>query len=312
MTSSAATLATGLLGLAAMGGAAAVGATVARRQRNYLPGGIAVAVHGPPDPLAHTLRQGLAGLEVGVRLDTEWQLCLTGGGPADSLEHLVVVPLAQRVALTAHGRVYGPWSEPFQLLLRLDRGVAGVAAYVALEALLTKYRERWPGPMPTSCMGLDLFTRWVDDKVTPGAVTVLLSGPGWPPIDADDRAVFVEGHVDAPCGPPSLVPLVYESLTRRLGWDPREPWRELPAEARHIVRSLVRQAHAEGRRLRFIDVPEKPAAVRRALWRELRAAGVDYHSSSHIGALARFLRGGFPGARRDRRHAAPRSRYATT
>jgi hypothetical protein len=298
MTSSAATLATGLLGLAAMGGAAAVGATVARRHRSYLPGGIAVAVGGPPDPLAHTLRQGLAGLEVGVRLDTEWQLRLTGGAPADSLEHLVIVPLAQRVALAAHGRVYGPWSEPFQLLLRLDRGVAGVAAYVALDALLTKYR--------------DLFTRCVGDKVTPGAVTVLLSGPGWPPIDADERAVFVEGHVDAPCGPPSLVPLVYESLTRRLGWDPREPWRELPAEARHIVRSLVRQAHAEGRRLRFIDVPEKPAAVRRALWRELRAAGVDYHSSSQIGALARFLRGGFAGARRDRRHAAPRSRYATT
>ena len=305
MTSSAATLATGLLGLAAMGGAAAGGAALARRHRTYLPGGIAVAAgrsDGPPDPLALTLRQGLAGLEVGVRLDTEWQLRLAGGALADSLEHLVIEPLARRVATAAHGHVYGGWCEPFQLLLRLDRGVAGAAAYVALDALLTKYRS--------------LFTRCAGDRVTPGAVTVLLSGPGWPPVDValeeGDRAVFVEGHVDAPCGPPSLVPLVYESLTKRLGWDPREPWRELPAEARHIVRSLVRQAHAEGRRLRFVDVPEKPATVRRALWRELRAAGVDYHSSRHIGSLARFLRGGFGGARRDRRHAAPRSRYATT
>src|SRR5438046_3164324 len=81
-------------------------------------------------------------------------------------------------------------------------------------ALVTKDRER--------------FTRCAGDNVTPGAVTVVLSGSGWPPISVGDaRNVFVEGHVDAPGGPPSLVPLVYESLTRRLGWDAREPWREL-------------------------------------------------------------------------------------
>jgi hypothetical protein len=290
MTSSAATLASGLLGLAAVGGVAAVGATVARRHRPYLPCGI--AVDATADPLTGTLRQGLAGLEVSVRIDTEWQLRLAEG----SLEHLVFAPLARRVTEAPNGRVYGGWSEPFLLLLRLDGAGAGVATLVALEALVARYES--------------LFTRYVDERLTPGPVTLLVTGPGWPPVDS--ASIFVEGHVDAPCGPPSLVPLVYESLTRRLGWDPREPWRELPAEARHIVRALVRQAHEEGRRLRFVDVPEKPAGVRRALWRELRAAGVDYHSSRHVAALARFLRGGFGRPRGDRRHAAPRSRYATT
>jgi hypothetical protein len=197
--------------------------------------------------------------------------------------------------------VYAGWNEPFQLLLRLERPEAGRAAYVALKAALDAYAE--------------LCTRCTADRVVPGAVTVVLTGAGWPReslVDAYDRSAFLEGHVDSPCGPPSLVPLVYESLAERLGWDHREPWRELPAEARHIVRSLVRQAHSEGRRMRFVDVPERPAAVRVALWRELRAAGVDYHSSRHPAALARFLRGRFGWARRDRRHAAPRSRYATT
>ncbi len=266
MTSGAATLASGLLGLAAMGGAAAVGATVARRQRTYLPSGIAIAPDGSLDPLTGPLRLGMAGLEVGVRVDADWQLRLGDG----SLEHLVFEPLAQRVAMAPNGRVYGGWSEPFLLLLRLDRGAAGVAELVAVEALVAKYEA--------------LVTTSAGERVTAGAVTVLLTGPGWPPVDS--ATLFVEGHVDAPGGPPSAVPLVYESLTRRLGWDPREPWRELPAEARHIVRALVRQAHEEGRRLRFVDVPEKPAGVRRAMWRELRAAGVDYHSSRHAGALA--------------------------
>jgi hypothetical protein len=282
MTSDAATLASGLLGLAATGGAAAVGATVARRQRTYLPGGIAIAPDGSPDPLTGPLRLGMAGLELLVRVDAEWQLRLGGG----SLEHLVFEPLARRVAAAPNGRVYGGWSEPLLLLLRLDRGASGVAALVALEALVARYEA----------LG----------RAT--AVTVLLTGPGWPP--SDSAALLVEGHVDAPGGPPSAVPLVYESLAGRLGWDPREPWRELPPEARHIVRALVRQAHDEGRRLRFVDVPEKPAGVRRAMWRELCAAGVDYHSSRHAAALARFLRGGFGRPRGDRRHAAPRSRYA--
>ena len=304
MTSSAA-LASGLLGLAALGGAAAAGRAVARRNRTYLPGGIAVALDGPHDPLTAALRQGLAGLEVGVRLDAQWRLRLTGGPHVDdphrTLERMVIEPLAQRVTASEHGRVYPGWSEPFQLLLRLDRAEAGVAAHVALEALLKTHAE--------------LFTRCTADQVTPGAVTVVLTGHGWPReslVDAYERSAFLEGHVDSPCGPPSLVPLVYESLAERLGWHARGRGRVLPAEARHIVRSLVLQAHAEGRRLRFVDVPERPAAVRLALWRELRAVGVDYHSSrppprSPGSCVARF---GW--ARRDRRHAAPRSRYAIT
>jgi hypothetical protein len=297
MTSGLPAIASGLLGAGAIGGVA-VGATFARRgwrgraYRAYIAGGFVLAARDDPDPVGRALRLGFAGVELAVAVDAGWQLGCGGG----ALAPVAFEPLAQRVRATAHRYVYASRSEPFQLLLRLD--TANPAAQPALDALLAEHA--------------DLLTRCIGEDVTPGAVTVVLTGPGWDRHHLDgsyERRAFLEGHVDAPCGSPSLVPLVYESLTKRLGWDAREPWRELPAEARHIVRSLVLQAHAEGRRLRFVDVPERPRAVRVAMWRELRAAGVDYLGSRHAAALARFLRGRLGGLRRARRHAAPRSRY---
>jgi hypothetical protein len=231
---------------------------------------LGLGVTGGSEPVGRALKHGFGGVELAVK----------------SLGRAVFEPLASR------GRVYAP----FQLLLRLD--APDPAVQPALEALLEEHT--------------DLLTRCTGDEVTPGAVTVVLTGRGWDRdrlVGAYERRTFLEGHVDAPCGPPSLVPLVYESLATRLEWDAREPWRELPAEARHIVRALVMQAHAEGRRLRFIDIPERPRAARLGMWRELQAAGVDYLGSQHEAALARFLRGRLGGLRRTSRHAAPRSRY---
>jgi hypothetical protein len=298
MTSSLSTLAGGLLGLGALGGLgglAAAGATFARRGGHYLAGGLVLGRPGDRDPVRGALKAGFAGVELPVAVAADWQLSCPGG----PLAQAAFGPLAQRIRETAHRHVYVSRSEPFQLLLRLD--TPGPAAQPALDAVLREHA--------------DLLTRCTGDEVVPGAVTVVLTGHGWDRealAGAGERYAFLEGHVDAPCGPTSLVPLVYESLGSRLGWDAREPWRELPAEARHIVRALVLQAHAEGRRIRFVDVPEGPRSVRIAMWRELRAAGVDYLGSSHAAPLARFLRGRLGGFRRARRHAAPRSRYAAT
>jgi hypothetical protein len=257
---------------------------MARRSRGYLAGGILVARDGG-DPIAEALKHDFAGAELTVKVDAGWQLA----HGERSLARIALEPLTQRAQQDPQRR------QPFQLLLRLD--TANVAAQPALESLLDEHAH--------------LLTKCVADEVTHGAVTVVLTGPGW---DRDrvgaayERRAFLEGHIDTPGGPPSLVPLVFESLSARLGWDARDPWRELPGEARHIVRSLVLQARVEGRRLRFVDVPEEPRGVRVAMWRELSVAGVDYLSSMYAASLARFLRG----QRRPRRHAAPRSSYNKT
>jgi hypothetical protein len=92
------------------------------------------------------------------------------------------------------------------------------------------------------------------------------------PYLADGLLVAVDGPADLEPGglPVTVAPLVTEALGARLGWDPREEWPESPAEAWHILRFLIGAAHAGGRRVRFVDVPEDPRAVRTAFWQELR------------------------------------------
>jgi hypothetical protein len=202
-------------------------------------------------------------------------------GP-NTLEQLVLAPLAERVKPTAHGRVYPGRPEPFLLLLRLGPDHDPAGAYTALDAQLRGHAS--------------MLTRYAGGRIAPGALTVVLSGPHWPRrllADAYERYAFTEGtfaDLDSPTAPPSLVPLVSDGFAARFGWDPRERWVELPPEARHIMRSLVRAAHDDGRWVRFVDVPDRPRRVRLGLWRELRAAGADFIGTADTAALARFLR----------------------
>jgi hypothetical protein len=153
-----------------------------------------------------------------------------------------------------------------------------------------------------------MLTRFRDGTVTPGPVTVLLTGRTCPRARLtaqDDRYAFVAGtfgDVGVADAPRSLVPLVSEDVAGRFGWDGRD---EMPAEERHLLRVLVRAAHADGRRVRFSGVPERPRGARLAFWRELHAAGVDLIGSPDLAALPRFLR-----SREVRRHSARWQRYA--
>lgn len=326
----------GLVALAAAGGAGAVGAAVWRRDRDYLPGSLAVALDGSAEPLPLALRLGYAGLEIALRLDGDGDLRMTAGEPEPLFERAVLAPLAARLTGSTTGRVHRGSRESFQLLLRLarhehptarthvasrehlavrthptdhdrpthhdpqtDTGSDPHEAYAELDELLGEYTR--------------ILTRANARRITPGPVRVVLVGPDWPRetvAEQDDRLVFLERDLRAPDEPRELAPLVTCALAPLLGWDPREPWVELPAEARHILRSLVREAHADRRQIRFVDVPDRPRAVRQAFWRELHAAGADYIGGRDLAALARFLRGPLPWAGRPHSHRASRPGYA--
>jgi len=270
----------GLVALAAVGGAGALGAAIRRREHDYLAGGLAVALDGPADPLPHALRLGFAGLEIALRLDGEGDLRMTAGEPEPLFERAILAPLAARLTGSTTGRVHRDSRESFQLLLHLAGGDPH-GAFAELDELLGEYRR--------------ILTPVVDLRVTPGPVRIVLLGPRWPRASIaarDDRLVFLEReHHDEPR---ELAPLVTHALASLVGWDPREPWSELPAEARHTVRSLVREAHADRLQILFVDVPDRPRAVRQAFWRELHAAGADYLGGRDLAALGRFLRGPLP------------------
>jgi hypothetical protein len=320
MSNGLATVASGLVGLAAMG---ALAAARARRGRPYLADGLLVAVDGPADPVAAAVRAGFAGVEVAVRLDNDTRppvlrldCVMPAGEPAPTFEAAVLAPLAALVAASPLGRVHPRRAEPFLLLVHADpgtapprpgqpphqRSVSGTAALL-LQAARPEYEALDLLLRPRAA----LLTTFLGGRVVPGAITVVLTGPYWSRADllgAYERFAFLEGRFsDLEEGglPVTVAPLVTGALGARLGWDPQEEWPEFPAEARHILRSLIGAAHAGGRRIRFVDVPEGPRAVRTAFWQELRAAGVDLIASRHRGPLARFLR---KPANRERKHRA--------
>jgi hypothetical protein len=291
------------LGLAAVGAAAAMLSAV--RRRSYLPGGLAEYEPRAADPLRRALRRGMAGVQIPIWPGADGQLYVGWGEPrrADpsgsrTLRRGVLEPLLRRVAATG-GQVYAGRDEPFDLLIELpgDEAAPGLAlrAYELLDACLRDHAT--------------ILTRWCTTAgAVPGAVTVTLTGRLSARLllaERPERLACVDGTLDdlgTRDAPPELAPLLSEHWTWRFGWDGRGP---MPPEERHMLHCLVSEAHAEGRRVRFFGLCERPRRVRVALWAELSAAGVDLIGARRLGPLARHLRRlRVPGGRSARRRAA--------
>ena len=226
-----------------------------------------------PVPLRRALELGLGSIEADVFLvdgqllvgHERWQL-----RASRTLESMYLQPLQE--AAEANGKRLRADGEPLVLLVECKTD--GVAAWPAMRALLWRYRS--------------MLTRFIDGRVEPGAVTVLLSGrrPTAQLAAARDRWCALDGQFDdlqaSPPLPPDLVPWV--SL----------PWRELsdwtgsdelmPVEV-ELVTKLVRTAHAQGRRLRFWGAPDRKEG-----WRALFDLGVDRIGTDQPKKAARWLR----------------------
>lgn len=81
--------------------------------------------------------------------------------------------------------------------------------------------------------------------------------------------------------PADLMPLVSDNWAKFFTWRGEG---DFPAVERERLRQFVVQAHAQHRLLRFWNTPNLPA-----VWRELRAAGVDVIGTDDLLALRRFL-----------------------
>ena len=63
----------------------------------------------------------------------------------------------------------------------------------------------------------------------------------------------------------------------------------MPADDRQKLKKIVALAHGNGQRIRFWHTPGKTPAIRRAVWRELTAAGVDHVHSTHLPELRDWI-----------------------
>ncbi|NUS74057.1 MAG: hypothetical protein HOQ05_11690 [Corynebacteriales bacterium] len=225
-------------------------------------------------PLTLALRQGFISVEADV-WPVDDQL-LVGHEESDlhwdaSLRDSYLLPLAELVR--ARGHVLAGLREPFQLLV--DFKANPERTYLLLDEQLRAF----PG----------LFTYYEREKMRAGPVSVVVSGNYPRELIAEQKVRFVacDGRfADVGTGiSASLVPLCSES------WRDHFRWRGhgvMPSEEKRELHRLVRLAHEDGRKVRFWGAPRWPAYARRAVWRELADAHVDYLGADNLVALRRW------------------------
>ncbi|BFU42056.1 hypothetical protein [Krasilnikovia sp. MM14-A1004] len=278
------TIAGGLAGVAGTVGAVSVGFSLLRHPQPYLPWGHAIIRPQETDPLPGVLRRGLAGLTIPVRPGPHGELFIGPGAPQPgrTLRRLVLSPLFVR-AKAGGGRLRRDQRLPFRLVVEF------VGPHRDAETLLRAYRMLDRQLRDHA----QLLSRSVDGVLEPGAVTVAVAGI----VDVRElltaqpvRYAFADGTFDdigTRSAPPSLVPMISESWSRRFGWDGREP---ISAEERHLLHAMVRAAHEDGRLVRISGLTEGSRRARRAIWSELCAAGVDVIADTDQVGLIRHLR----------------------
>ncbi|HEX8821303.1 MAG TPA: hypothetical protein VF794_15350 [Archangium sp.] len=178
-------------------------------------------------------------------------------------------PLQARV--DAQGSVRGD-GVPFTLWIDLKQG--GREIVDTLHAVLDKY------PM---------LTRVDGDTVTPGPVTVVLTG------DDEAKRDFVTRHPQrramrdsndySPEDPPADSAWRYYALKWSDYLDASSTGK-LDAAQRARLACIVENAHAQGREVRFFGAPGHPDA-----WREALEAGVDFLGTDDLSSLDTFLEG---------------------
>lgn len=221
-------------------------------------------------PLAEALELGFCSVEADVYLVGGRLLVahdLKDAKPGRTLEALYLDPLRERTRKNG-GRVYrgGP-----SVILLVDVKSEAKATYAALHEVLKTYVE--------------MLATYRDGRVEPGAVSVIVSGNRAVAEMAAQplRYAAVDGrNADLEANPPSaLVPLVSENWQKIFTWR----WEDtMPEAEREALRRWVDRAHAQGRKVRFWNTPDRPAA-----WQVLRDAGVDVIGTDDLAGLQRFL-----------------------
>ncbi len=185
-----------------------------------------------------------------------------------TLQALYLEPLKKRI--DAHGgRVFrdGP---TFSLLI--DIKSEAEATYQALHEVLAKYSS--------------ILTTTEGDQVTPGAVTIAISGnrPQSTIAAQKRRYCGIDGRLSDldSTWPAHLLPMISDNWTNHFKWRGRD---EMPPAERDKLLDIVQRAHAKGRVVRFWATPEEPA-----LWKVLVEADVDLINTDRLAELESFLR----------------------
>jgi hypothetical protein len=221
-------------------------------------------------PLFEALENGFCSVEADVFLvDGKLLVGHTRSSvkPERTLESLYLDPLRER-AKANNGRIYPSGPTVFLLVDVKSKGKETCAA-------LLKVLEGYD----------DLLSVTRDGRFEPRAVTVVVSGncdretilaPAVRRAGIDGRPSDLDSEA-----PVHEIPWISES------WRPLFRWRgdgTMPEEEKTKLKEFTAKAHRHGRLVRFWATPENPA-----LWKELRADGVDLLNTDKLSELRQFL-----------------------
>lgn len=245
-----------------------------------------------PRPLLDALSHGFVGVEADVFLiGTDLRVshnAVPDWTKVPTLQDAYLRPLADLAKRHAKGGVY---ADGTRLLLLVDIKTEPVATYRRLHEVLAEFQSAHPG----------LFTRYrkADSSgrydVTRGAVDVVVSGNRPRAFMAaqaeryagyDGRLADVEPDARPDDGP-AFVALVSDNWNTVFTGDAR--WNgtgTMPAPTKARLEKLVADVHAEGKRLRFWNLPKDHPDV----WGPLYDAGVDLINTDNLTGLAKFVR----------------------
>ncbi len=225
-------------------------------------------------PLLDALDSGFGSVEADIFL-VDGQLLVAHTAkeivPGNTLQKLYLDPLRERVK-TNGGRVYGatsPAQQPFWLLI--DIKTDANSTYRQLHDVLASYAE--------------MLTVVEGDKVTPGAIQVVISGSR--PIDyisaQEKRFCGLDGRLSDldSSAPAHLMPMISDNWSLQFFWYGFGP---VPKSVREKLHDVVERSHEKGRVVRFWATPENEN-----LWNELIAANVDWINTDKLPELNRFL-----------------------
>jgi hypothetical protein len=221
-------------------------------------------------PLFEALERGFGSVEADIYL-VDGRLLVAHNRadvkPERTLEALYLDPLRARVKAN-NGRVYrgGP-----TITLLIDVKSEAAPTYAALDIVLKSYAA--------------MLTVFRDGAATPGAITVIVSGNRDRSAMAAQpvRYAALDGRVadlEVPA-PVALVPLIsadWNSLFKSRWKGP------VPEGEKTSLEQLVARVHAQGRRLRFWNTPDRPD-----VWQVLLNAGVDVLGADDLAGLSAFL-----------------------
>jgi hypothetical protein len=221
-------------------------------------------------PLLDALQHGFGSVEADIYL-VDGQL-LVGHDrdqlqPGRTLQSLYLQPL-RRLVRQNGGQVY-PGGPPLTLLI--DIKSEGESTFEALHRVLAQYGE--------------MLTRVEGERVTPGAVTVVISGNRASDVIASKspRYAGIDGRLSDldTDWPAHVMPLISDNWGNHFRWRGNGP---MPRAQRDKLRGIVTRAHAANRRVRLWATPENVS-----VWQVLYDCGVDLINTDDLAGLQRFL-----------------------